>query len=143
MNNEREWFRTPHGAKDSDTSDPVYRAICVDGHKGAYVLISEHNKPGVKGTRDVTKVLFDDPNVLIAAIEQLRADGVTQIKAKGSVTRSHEAWDHSGDRGDWQDEITPDEQIGMISVELKLEQGALAPFEPVIQVEVAAQEMSR
>lgn len=136
MKYELDWFPTPIDAENGNPSGFVYRAIRVDPHKGAYVLISA-NYPGHSGKTDITRITFNDPNVLVTAIERLRADRKVYIEAKGSVTKSHEEWDHLVDP--WWDTSTPDiTEMGIVGVFLTLDhEDALAPFTCRVQIEEA------
>jgi hypothetical protein len=131
-----ERFRTPRDARDKETPGFVYRAIRFDAGKKKNVLISNHQESGISGKTDGTTIEFDDPKVLELAISVLeKYGGSAHLKARATITKFHDEWDHSGDRADWRDYTAPDDvKTGVVMLVLHVEHGVLAPFESTMQL---------
>jgi hypothetical protein len=135
MPGEIERFRTPQDTKEEKTSAFVYRAIRFDEKKKKYILVSSRQEAGYSGKTDVTMIEFDDPGILDIEISVLDTLGTAYLHGTATVTKTHEEWDHSGDRGNWKDYHAPDDVTkGDVFVHLTVENGALAPFESTIKL---------
>jgi hypothetical protein len=135
MTKEVEWYVTSRDTKDKRTAEHVYRAIRWKKETSEYVLISGRQNPGISGDTHVTEVEFENPKILADAITSLSISREVSLRAKGTVTRTQEAWDHS--QASPIDIHVPDViETGMVSLTLKTKRGVLAPFESTIHIKV-------
>jgi hypothetical protein len=136
MREEVEWYRKPPEINDGDMSRFIFRAIRWHAKEGRYTLISTRQNPDVSGRIDITEIIFEDPKELTSAIVSLGAGKLVSICAKGSLSRAHREFERIGGKLVWHDHATLDDTIdGTIALMLRLENGTLAAFEPVVQAE--------
>ena len=134
MNQEIEWYRTPHDNKEEGVSGYMYRAIRWDKESHKYFLIANHNNPGISGSNDAVTILFEDPKILADALVTLAVRNATNLRGKGTVTRTHQEWDHS-QTSPIDTDLPDDIQTGEVSLSLSVtKDGSLAPFESTVQV---------
>ncbi len=133
-----EFFNTPDNISDKDKPGFAHRTIRWNVGENAYELVSSRNVSDASGTvaeNTEDTIIFDDPEVLRLAIQDLRDAGTTTIEAKGKITRVVQQSNHPYgiDDGWWQDDDHTTCESGEIICELKIEDGTLAPFTAIVQ----------
>ena len=133
MKREIEYFRTPKDQQDMGSLSFVYRAIRLDEKTKQMELVTGKQESWFGGKTVVDVYTFDNPSILMAAMQELQQRGVARVNAQGTHRRFSHSWDHTYGPGDWIDSMDRKTEKGLVRVELRILSDALAPFTPIVQ----------